>query len=152
MAVAAGCYGLWVLSLALASGALGAWPHWVWIPIAVVAVAWHASLQHEVIHGHPTSSPLLNRLIAGPPLLLWLPFASYRASHLAHHRDEVLTDPIEDPESFYVTDAVWHAIGPIGRGVLMTMNTLPGRLVLGGIRYSTKLAGGGPRAGHTEVR
>lgn len=131
MAVAAGCYGLWVLSLILASGILGHWPNWVWMPIAVVAVAWHASLQHEVIHGHPTSSRLLNRLIAGPPLLLWLRFASYRASHLAHHRDEVLTDPIEDPESFYVTDAVWHAVGPIGRGVLAAMNTLPGRLVLG---------------------
>jgi fatty acid desaturase len=131
MAVAFGCYGLWGLSLALASGILGDWPNWVWIPIAVVAVAWHASLQHEVIHGHPTSSRLLNRLIAGPPLLLWLRFASYRASHLAHHRDEVLTDPIEDPESFYVTDVVWHAVGPIGRGFLTALNTLLGRLVLG---------------------
>ena len=131
MAVAGGCYGLWALSLVLASGALGDWPIWVWVPIAVLSVAWHASLQHEVIHGHPTSSRVLNRLIAGPPLLLWLPFASYRASHLAHHRDDLLTDPLEDPESFYVSDAVWRAIGPVGRAVLTVMNTLPGRLVLG---------------------
>jgi fatty acid desaturase len=134
---------------------LGEWPNWIWIPIAIVAVAWHASLQHEVIHGHPTSSRLLNRLIAGPPLLLWLSFDSYRVSHLAHHRDEMLTDPLEDPESFYVTGAVWNSIGPAGRGFLKALNTLPGRLVLGpwfvvsrstlgALRSFTTLQDGGP--------
>jgi fatty acid desaturase len=94
-------------------------------------VAWQASLQHEVIHGHPTSSRVLNRLIAGPPLLLWLPYETYRASHMAHHRDETLTDPLEDPESFYLSQSEWQAIGPLGRRVFSIINTLPGRLLLG---------------------
>ena len=77
------------------------------VPVLMVGgalvVTLHMSLQHEVIHGHPTRSRVLNQLLAGPSLSLWLPFERYRATHLQHHRDHHLTDPLEDPESFYVT-------------------------------------------------
>ena len=36
-----------------------------------------------------------------PPLALWIPYESYRISHLMHHRDDRLTDPLDDPESYY---------------------------------------------------
>ena len=65
-------------------------------------VAWHGSLQHEVIHGHPTGSIHADTAIGAVPLSLWLPYAIYRRSHLAHHRADHITHPTEDPESHYV--------------------------------------------------
>jgi len=53
------------------------------------------SLQHEIIHGHPTRKRWLNNLIGQWPLALWLPFENYRHSHLAHHNDEVLLDAFQ---------------------------------------------------------
>ncbi|HEV7322773.1 MAG TPA: fatty acid desaturase [Ensifer sp.] len=112
---------------------------WFWqsLPIAVVVglggwlIAWHGSLQHEVIHGHPTRSQLINDAIGWPPLSLWLPYAIYREGHLTHHRDEHLTDPIEDPESSYFTQAAWDKMGRVGRGLAAWNTTLFGRLTLG---------------------
>jgi fatty acid desaturase len=49
------------------------------LPIAVVAllgawlIAWHSSLQHELLHGHPTRWPRVNHGIGFVPLSLWLP-------------------------------------------------------------------------------
>lgn len=93
-----------------------------WPILAIVGawlIAWHNSLQHEVIHGHPTSSRRLNTLIALPPLSLWLPFEAYRRSHLAHHATEHLTDPEHDPESRYA---------PAGPGVARRLARLASRL------------------------
>ena len=80
-------------------------------------LAWHGSLQHETIHGHPTRSQALNTLIGSPPLSLWLPYERYRETHVAHHACENLTEPSADPESRYLTRragtkaaiAVWFA-------------------------------------------
>lgn len=129
VAVAAAIY----LSIATALAVVGAQlvPWWAATPVLAWCVAWQASLQHEVIHGHPTPHTGLNRLIAGPPLLLVLPFDRYRDSHLAHHIDERLTDPLEDPESWYVTAAAWRRAGPLERRLRLAMNTLAGRVVLG---------------------
>jgi fatty acid desaturase len=107
------------------------------LPLAVVAalgtvlVTLHGSLQHEIIHGHPTRSAIFNRLTIVVPLSLWLPFARYRRSHLAHHIDERLTDPFDDPESFYWTPEAWTRLGPIPRAVLRLQQTLAGRIVIG---------------------
>jgi fatty acid desaturase len=92
---------------------------------------WHSSLQHETIHGHPTRVRRINDAIGFPPLSLWLPYDIYRSSHLRHHNDENLTDPIEDPESAYVTADVWRRIGPVGQFVLNLNATLAGRLIIG---------------------
>ncbi len=112
---------------------------WYWqvlpLPILFIAgglvTAWYASLEHEVIHGHPTKWSWVNRALVLPPLMLWLPFEVYAQTHRAHHRDEVLTDPFDDPESYYVARGQWAALRPWQRRLLGLCNTLLGRLTLG---------------------
>jgi len=94
-------------------------------------LAWHGSLQHEVLHGHPTRIKQINDLVGFMPLSLWLPYALYKRAHLKHHNDEWLTDPIEDPESYYLTGDVWERSGAFGRLLATVNNTLPGRLIIG---------------------
>ena len=106
-------------------------PWWVILPLGAYLVAWHGSLQHEVVHGHPTPSALLNELLVLPSLWLWMPFRLYRETHLAHHNDAQLTDPVADPESYYVDAATWTGAGPVKRALLGANNTLAGRLLLG---------------------
>lgn len=128
-------------TLALAALIYGGWlavtAAWTLLPASLAAallawlVAWQSSLQHEIIHGHPTPSRRLNRALGWPPLGLWLPFELFRRAHLRHHREPWLTDPIEDPESAYLTAAVWERLGPAGRGLRRFNLTLAGRLSLG---------------------
>ena len=94
-------------------------------------VAWHGSLQHEVLHGHPTRNRRINDAIGSVPIALWLPYPLYKRAHLKHHNDEWLTDPIEDPESYYLTGPTWQRLGGFGRFVTKLNNTLPGRLIIG---------------------
>lgn len=112
---------------------------WFWqsLPVVVVIaiggwlVAWQGSLQHEVMHGHPTRNRRVNDAIGWPPVSLWLPYAIYREGHLTHHRDEHLTDPIEDPESSYFTQAAWERMGRLGKTLAAWNMTLLGRLTIG---------------------
>ncbi|SHE86057.1 Fatty acid desaturase [Kaistia soli DSM 19436] len=96
-----------------------------------VLIALHSSLQHELIHGHPTRLRRLNRALALPPLSLWLPFDSYRIAHLVHHRDDRLTDPLDDPESYYWTDEDWRRLSAVGRFLVRAQGTLLGRMLIG---------------------
>lgn len=127
LALAAAIYGGWL--------ALTWWhqslPLWLLIPAAAWIMAWHGSLQHEIIHGHPTRSRAFNCALGLPPLALWLPYERYRATHLTHHRDERLTDPLDDPESRYLTAADWQALEPVGRAIVGAQSTLAGRLLIG---------------------
>ncbi len=116
------------------------WPWWVVLPLGAFVIAWHGSLQHEAVHGHPTRSPRVNALLAGWPLWLWLPYGLYRESHLKHHASEALTDPVRDPESYYVTADAWAAAAPVTRAFLRAHNTLLGRLVLGPLVACWRLA------------
>ena len=128
-------------TLALCGGlyaAFAALTYWhAALPTLLVAVggallvALHGSMQHEIIHGHPTPWRLFNRALGFPSLALWLPFEAYRISHIVHHRDEALTDPLDDPESYYWSAEQWHAIGPAGRLVVRLHTTLAGRLLIG---------------------
>ncbi|MBO0902744.1 fatty acid desaturase [Jiella sonneratiae] len=101
------------------------------VPAAAWTIAWHGSLQHEVIHGHPTRWRAFNRALGFVPLSLWIPFARYRTMHLCHHRDERLTDPLDDPESHYFTEADWMRLSPLARGLVEAQTCLAGRLVIG---------------------
>ena len=87
-------------------------PLWALTIVDAWTTAWHMSLQHEIIHGHPTRKRWINNLIGQWPLALWLPFENYRHSHLAHHNDERLTDPLDDPESYYWRQEDWDASRP----------------------------------------
>lgn len=93
-------------------------------------VCLHGSLQHEAVHGHPTPSEWLNTLAVAIPLSLWIPYTRYRELHQAHHKAD-LTDPLQDPESFYVTQKQWQARAPWRRLILMANQTLVGRLCIG---------------------
>lgn len=127
VALAALIYGGW--------GALTFWhaavPLVLLAPLGAWFVCWHSSLQHEILHGHPTRLQWFNTMFAVPPLALWLPFERYRATHLDHHRNERLTDPLDDPESRYVTPEHWQALGPVTRVLLNAQATMAGRLLIG---------------------
>nr|WP_245364213.1 fatty acid desaturase [Sinorhizobium americanum] len=125
------------LSGAIYGGYLALTWWWASLPMPLVMaagswlIAWHGSLQHEVMHGHPTRNRRINDAIGWAPLSLWLPYAIYKDSHLTHHRDEHLTDPIEDPESSYFTKAAWDRLGAFGRLLAAWNSTLLGRLAIG---------------------
>ena len=101
------------------------------IPVAAVAVVLYSSLQHEVLHGHPTPWQWFNEALVFPALMVFVPYIRFRETHLAHHRDEYLTDPYDDPESNYFDPAVWVQLTPKQRAVLRANNTLLGRMLLG---------------------
>jgi fatty acid desaturase len=106
-------------------------PAWIWLPLAGWMSTWWGSAQHEALHGHPTRLRAVNTALATPPFWLWLPFERYRQTHLKHHRDERLTDPLDDPESRYWTPSGWRELGPIGRRLVDMQSTLAGRLAIG---------------------
>lgn len=126
-----------VVAAAIAGGFVSVLAWHERVPTAVVLVAlavlggWYNSLQHEVIHGHPTPWRRVNTALAIVPLGLVVRFAHYRDTHVAHHLSPALTDPELDPESFYVSAATWERCGPVRRALLLVVRTLGGRLVLG---------------------
>ncbi|WP_233834917.1 fatty acid desaturase [Paraburkholderia sp. ZP32-5] len=91
----------------------------------------YMSLQHELLHGHPTRSRLVNALIGFAPLAVWFPYRIYRESHLRHHDDAHLTQPAHDPESYFVTADEWQRAGTAMRALLVLRNTLIGRMLVG---------------------
>ncbi len=65
------------------------------------------------------------------PLSLWLPFVRYRQSHLQHHRDDRLTDPFDDPESYYWAPEELARFSAPTRALLLVNQTLAGRMIVG---------------------
>jgi len=121
------CYGGWLVA-----------GFWIWPVVPVLALALmailgalHSSLVHECLHGHPTRSRLFNEALVTLPLTLLHPFRRYKAMHLAHHHDARLTDPLDDPESYYHARFKVQAMPGWLRGLLRINNTLLGRLVFG---------------------
>jgi fatty acid desaturase len=108
-------------------------PWWLVMAAGGCLVCLHGSLQHEVVHGFPTRWRWLNVALIYPSLWLFVPYGLYCDSHLRHHRDERLTTPVEDPESWYVSAAQWAQMGPFHRRLRQVLNTLLGRLILGPI-------------------
>jgi fatty acid desaturase len=133
--LAAIIYGMWFVITLF-------WTHlplWALMLAGAWTTAWHMSLQHEIIHGHPTRKRWINNLIGQWPLALWLPFENYRHSHLAHHKDERLTDPLDDPESYYWRQEDWDRLGRFGRAVVRLQASLLGRLLFGPFWACAKL-------------
>jgi fatty acid desaturase len=106
-------------------------PWYVILPVGAYLTAWHFSLQHEAIHSFRGVPRWLSFAAVFPPLGLWFPFPLYRKSHRTHHRDEDLTVPGVDTESYYVRQADWARLGSLQRGVLLFNQTLCGRLTIG---------------------
>ena len=145
-----GCYGGWAIA------GLFLWPV---APVAAllvltVAVALQSSLMHEASHGHPTRSGLVNEVLVGLPIGLVYPFRRFKSLHLCHHADERLTDPFDDPESYY--RALWqHEKLPAWLQALLAFNnTMVGRFFIGPalanagfLMTEAKLLAAGDRAG-----
>ncbi len=127
----------WVLCVVIYAGFAAATyfhaliPWWILPLVGGWFVAWHVSLEHEAVHGHPTRSARANHLIAGWPLVLYLPFQVYYEQHTSHHAIADLTHPHLDTESYYVTEEEWAKKGKLSRAVLTANQTLLGRMVLG---------------------
>lgn len=121
------CYGLW-----FAAG-LWLWPVAPAAALAVMAVmvALHSSLQHEALHGHPTRDARLNEALVFLPLGLFYPYRRFKALHLRHHHDERLTDPYDDPESYYRAEGEHAAFPKWLKRLLHLNNTMAGRFLLG---------------------
>ncbi|MBE7185252.1 MAG: fatty acid desaturase [Methylobacterium mesophilicum] len=120
------CYGLWI-------GALMIWQDYLIVAVLFLGVtlAMQSSLMHEACHGHPTRKAWLNELFVALPIGLIFPYRRFKALHLRHHADERLTDPFEDPESYY--RARWqHETLPLWlQRLLHINNTMLGRFVIG---------------------
>ena len=127
LALLLACYAVW----ALATTYLAA----LWLPAAVlvtaISITLFSSLQHEVLHGHPTASRWLSEALVFPALTVFIPYLRFRDLHLAHHHDSRLTDPYDDPETNYLDPAVWDRLVPPLRAVLSFNNSLLGRLLVG---------------------
>lgn len=126
-ALIAGCYGIWTIGL----WAYGAGLWWLSLPLMAVMAAFHTSLQHETIHGHPTPWPVVNEALVSLPLAVLFPYRRYRDLHLQHHRDEHLTDPYEDPESYFWAQDDADSMPRWVRWIFTINNCLLGRLTIG---------------------
>ncbi|TDY81182.1 UNVERIFIED_ORG: fatty acid desaturase [Pantoea allii] len=120
-------YGGW-FSVMLNAQMLGRLPATL---LLIVFTGWYMSLQHELIHGHPTRWPRVNQLFGTLPLAVWYPYGLYRDSHLAHHRNHTLTEPDEDPETYYLSPARWAKLRRWQQQLIHLRNTFLGRLLLG---------------------
>lgn len=127
LALMVGCYGLWAGATWYATSI----SLWFAIPIVATILTLHSSLQHEALHGHPFKNTHLNEALVFPALGLTIPYQRFRDTHLAHHRNELLTDPYDDPESNYLDPRVWRALPAWWRRLLSFNNTLIGRLLIG---------------------
>jgi fatty acid desaturase len=106
-------------------------PWWVIMAVGAYCAALHSSLQHEVLHGHPTGNRRLNEAMVFITPTFWLPYHRYKQTHLEHHNDQHLTDPRLDPESYYLLPESWAAAGGLRRGLYQFNTTLLGRMLIG---------------------
>lgn len=104
---------------------------WVICPLAALVVTLQSSLQHEVLHGHPTRNPAVNEALVYCSLGLLIPYRRFKSLHLRHHNNDRLTDPYDDPETFYFAWADWEKLPKPLQIVLTLNNTLLGRLLIG---------------------
>ena len=130
------------------------WPTWTLIPVVygswfatlywsrtlgllattillILSCTWYMSLQHELVHGHPTRRRWFNQLLGFAPLAVWFPYPLYLESHLRHHNDTHLTLPGIDPETHYVSDQVWQRSGWLMRALFVHRKRFWGRFAFG---------------------
>lgn len=101
------------------------------IALTAIAIAQYASLQHEVLHGHPFRKQWLNEALVFPALTLTIPYGRFRDTHLAHHYDPNLTDPYDDPESNFMDPEVWARLPKWRKRLFVANNSLFGRMLIG---------------------
>ena len=121
------CWGLWLIGvfvLPMVSMLLAG------VVLTLVLVL-QSSLSHEALHGHPFASRRVNDGLAMVSLGLLVPYIRFCDTHLAHHIDERLTDPYDDPETNFYDPAVWARMAPWQQRIMQLNNTLLGRMLIG---------------------
>ena len=112
---------------------------WIVMPLGGYIIALFGSLQHEVLHGHPTPQQWLNETMVFPNIALWMPYPIYKTTHLTHHINHQLTDPEEDPESYYICSEKWQQHSRFTQIYYRFYNTLIGRCLCGPIHVIVRL-------------
>ncbi|MBL4890500.1 MAG: fatty acid desaturase [Rhizobiaceae bacterium] len=123
----AACYSLWFGMVFYGSII----PAPLWIVISGLISTFYWSLVHEIIHGHPTSDQRINDASVFLSLGWFYPVGRFRDTHLQHHVTGELTDPFDDPESWYVSGPNWRQSLGFSRFILKFNNTLLGRMLIG---------------------
>lgn len=121
------CYGWMALSVTL----LPQYSYPLSFLALALGMALHSSLQHEALHGHPTRNPVLNEAFVFLPVGLFVPYRRFRDTHLAHHNDESLTDPYDDPETNFLDPKIWAGLSNPVKILRRINNALLGRILLG---------------------
>jgi len=122
-------------------------PLWFAAPCLCVLISWYGSLQHETVHSHPTPWRRVNSWLGSAPISLWIPYPIYRETHLIHHRyrGRTLTDPVTDPESYYLAPGTLARLDPLRRALYRFNDTLLGRLTVGPALTVTRFYAGEAR-------
>lgn len=128
-------------TLALIVAVYSVWTFLLWNPLELAAgwlillltplITLHSSLQHECLHGHPLTFQRWNDRLASLPLGLFVPYQRFKALHIRHHHDADLTEPSDDPESWYRSADQWLRMSSARQRVLHWNNTLTGRVTIG---------------------
>lgn len=120
------CFGVLAVALWLPAG-------WGLLAFGmlVIALTLHSSLTHEILHGHPVRSTWVQTALGLIQPGVFIPYLRFKALHLAHHEDSILTDPYDDPESNYLDPAVWVRLPGWVQRLLKFNNTLLGRMLVG---------------------
>lgn len=105
----------------------------IWILASGLNVTLFLSVTHEVVHGHPTRSDIINKLMVLLPISWSFPYERFRDTHLEHHNTGDLTDPFDDPESWYLAQHDWLNKNGFAKLLLRFNNTLFGRMLIGPI-------------------
>jgi fatty acid desaturase len=113
-------------------------PFWIIVPVAGYLIALHGSFQHEALHGHPTKNRAINEALVYINPSFWFPYRRYRKLHLMHHNDGNLTDPVLDPESYYMLPDEWANLSKPKQTLYLMNNSLAGRLIMGPIIGTTR--------------
>ena len=131
------CYGAW-MGLVIYGDVI--YPV-LWVIACGVILTLFWSLIHEVVHGHPTVNQTLNRLLVVFPIGWVFPYERFRETHLEHHDTGKLTDPFDDPESWYLTTSEWMLRSRLAQYLLQFNNTLFGRMLIGPLISLTRFYG-----------
>ncbi|MCB1463905.1 MAG: fatty acid desaturase [Nitratireductor sp.] len=127
IALVVATYAIW-FAFALAGEGLNPL---LWIAGVAIATVLYWSLVHEIVHGHPTQNTLLNHALVYVPIGWVYALGRFRDGHLQHHATGELTDPFDDPESWYLAQRDWKDLPSPIRMLMTVNNTLAGRLTVG---------------------
>ena len=104
-------------------------PWWATFALLTWFGAWHLSLQHELVHGHPFRNSKLNAALASLSVTMWVPLLSFKRDHISHH-NTTLTHPQLDTESYYAIPETWQNSGRLLRAIYWANRTLAFRLTV----------------------